>query len=65
MTKYVLISLAAVLLYVMPNRAEACTTTTTTCTNSCVITTNSNGHIAIQDCCGGRVHTVVRREQGC
>ena len=29
----------------------------TTCTNSCVITHNSDGTITIRDCCGGRVIT--------
>lgn len=31
----------------------------TTCTNSCVITQNSDGTITIRDCCGGRVTTTI------
>ena len=31
------------------------------CTTRCVITPKPGGGVAIRDCCGGRVHVIIRR----
>ena len=38
--------------------------TTYTCTNTCNVTTTGAGQFSVQDCCGGRVRSVIGSQGG-